>query len=207
MRSPIIYLALIPLPAFAGSFDVSIRLYNQFQRKPPVPVVESIQEELDDIMRPAGLRFDWHSLPATRGEVSVELAIIHFNGQCDAFDLQPTDGYPGPLGWTYVTSGEVIPFVGINCDGVRIFLQQDLLGLPESARASIYGRALARVLAHELYHVFAGTTKHGSFGIAKGSYRTGELLSNEFRFSKKQCDVLRAHGAYLQQQLFGRYGD
>jgi hypothetical protein len=198
MKILIISLALGVFPACAGSRDVPIRLYSAFQVEPPPAVLESIHEEVDGIMSEVGLNLEWRSLAANRGnEASVELVVVRFNGQCEVDDLRPTDGYPGPLGWTHVSDGRVTPFIGINCDGIRIFLQQDLCKLPESARAASYGRAVARVLAHELYHVFSRTTKHGSSGIAKAAYTIGELLSDNFRFNKKQSDVLSSHAADL----------
>jgi hypothetical protein len=173
-------------------------LYFHFQQDPPDAVLESIKEELSNIMVPAGLELEWRALDTTKGkEVSVELAVIHFKGTCDAEDLMPMDGYPGPLGWTHISDGEILPFSDINCDGIRLFVQRDLLRVPEPNRTDVFGRAVARVLAHELYHIFARTTKHGAWGIGKSAYSVRELLSNKFEFEEKECDVLRAHQARL----------
>ena len=135
------------------------------------------------------------------------MAVARFKGRCDATDLRDADGYPGPLGWTHISDGEVIPFIGINCDGIRIFLQQALIKMPDPVRTSVYARAVARVMAHELYHVFARTAKHGSSGIAKSAYCAEELLSSRFRFNKKQSDVLRAYGDHLSTMFPEGAGD
>jgi hypothetical protein len=142
--------------------------------------------------------FEWRSLAGTNGsEVSVELAVIHFKGICDVAELAPVDGYPGPLGWTHISDGEILPFSDINCDGIRIFTQRDLLRVPEAQRQTVYGRAVARVLAHELYHIFAKTTKHAGWGIGKPAYSVKDLLSDKFQFQKKECDLLRAHQEHV----------
>jgi len=198
MKSLIFCLTLAAFPAFGGSRVAPVRLYIHFQQQPPDAVLESIQEELATIMVPAGIDFEWRSLSATMGnEVSVELAVIHFKGACDATDLMPTDAYPGPLGWTHISDGQILPFSDINCDGIRLFTQRELLRVPEGLREVAYGRAVARVLAHELYHIFAKTRKHASWGVGKPAYSAQELLANKFLFEKKECDLLRAH----QQQL------
>ena len=198
MRNVVACLALAVLPAFSGSREAPVRLYTQFQQEPPDTVLESIQEELENIMLPIGMGFEWRNLATTTGtEVSAELAVIHFKGHCDVTDLEPADGFPGPLGWTHMSDGEILPFSDVNCDGIRIFLQRDLLRLPEENRAAAYGRAIARVLAHELYHIFARTTKHSSWGVAKAAYNVRELLSTTFKFEKKESDLLRAHQAHL----------
>lgn len=194
MKSLVLCLALGVLPAFGGSRAAPVRLYTEFQREPPDAVLDSLQEELENIMEPSGLDLEWRSLATTMGnEVSTELAVIHFKGHCDVNDMAPVEGFPGPLGWTHMSDGEILPFTDVNCDGVRIFLQRDLLQLPEKDREPAYGRALGRVLAHELYHIFAKTTKHGSWGIAKAAYSVHELLAHKLEFDKKQCDILRAH--------------
>jgi hypothetical protein len=92
-----------------------------------------------------------------------------------------------------MSDGEILPFSDVNCDGIRLFMQRDLLRLPEAERPAAYGRAIARVLAHELYHIFAKTTHHASWGLAKPAYSVRDLLSNKFAFEKKECDLLRAH--------------
>ncbi len=200
MKALMLCLALGAFPAFGGNRIAPIRLYIQFQQQPPDAVLESIQEELATIMVPTGIDFEWRLLSETKGnEVSVELAVIHFKGACDAADLAPTDAYPGPLGWTHISDGQILPFTDINCDGIRLFTQRELLRIPEPARNAAYGRAVARVLAHELYHIFAKTRKHASEGIGKPAYSVQELLGNKFQFQKKDSDLLRAHEAHLEE--------
>jgi len=198
MKTLVVCLALGVLPAFGGSRDVPIRLYTEFQHTPPDAVLDAIQEELANILGPLGLEFEWRSLALTQGnEVSTELAVIHFKGRCDTANLEPLDGHPGPLGWTHMSDGEILPFSDIDCDGIRVFVQRELLGLPEPERPAAYGRAVARVLAHELYHIFARTTKHASWGIAKAAYSVQDLLAAKIQFEKKECDLLRAHQLHL----------
>jgi hypothetical protein len=195
MKALVVYLTLGVLPVLGGSRQApTIRLYTQFQQDPPETVLESVQEELENILEPLGLGFEWRSLVLNRGnEVSTELAVIHFKGNCDISDLEAADAFPGPLGWTHISDGEILPFSDVNCDGIRLFLQRDLLKLPEKDRPAAYGRAIARVVAHELYHIFAKTTKHGARGLGKAACSAQELLRTRFEFEKRESDVLRAH--------------
>jgi hypothetical protein len=190
----VLCLALGVVPAFGGSRQAPVRLYIEFQHDPPDVVLEALQTELETVMQPSGMDLEWRWLANAQGnEVSTELVVIHFKGRCDLEEIEPVAGFPGPLGWTHISEGEVLPFIDVNCDGVRLFLQQDLVRFQEADRSAAYGRALGRVLAHELYHVFTRSTKHGSSGIAKAAYTVKELLSDRFDFAPKQCDVLRAH--------------
>lgn len=163
-------------------------------------MVQAIQKELDAIMAPTGLQFSWHPLTEAGGLVAFQLAIIHFKGECDADGLSPEFGFPGPLGWTHISDGEIIPFIDVNCDGLRIFVERDLIGVAAAERETVFGRAMARILAHELYHLLANTRKHTSGGIAKAAYSVQELLAPILNFGRKECDSLRGFRAHLAAQ-------
>jgi hypothetical protein len=169
-----------------------ITLYAQFQQEPPAQVLSAIREELKAILDPIGFEFQWRSLSrASANEVSVELAVLSFKGRCDAGGLLPHRGNPGALGWTHVSDGVILPFSDVDCDRIRSFVQRDLLTFPQDHREQVLGRAIARVVAHELYHIFANTHKHGSCGVGKAAYSVFELLAENFNFEHKETQALR----------------
>lgn len=174
-----------------------IALYTQFQQNPPEDVVEALHDELASIMAPMGMRFEWRSLAGVTGnEVAVELAVLTFKGRCDVAGLMPHATSPGALGWTHVSDGNILPFSDVDCDRIRGFVQKDLLSFSPDERAEVYGRALARVVAHELYHIFANTAHHGSCGVGKAAYTVQELLSEDFQFEAKESNALRTSKAH-----------
>ncbi len=59
----------------------------------------------------------------------------------------------------------------------------------------LFGRALARVLAHELYHVLAKTHSHTGQGIADKSLSGAQLISE--RLELNQAELERMHAAVL----------
>ena len=192
---------LAALPALCADRVVPIALYYQFQQKPPDAVLETIHDELRGILSPIGLNPEWRSLGENQGnEISAQLAIIHFKGRCDTADLRPFSVNPGPLGWTHISEGVILPFADIDCDGIRGFVQRDLLTWPQPEREEAYARAVARVLAHELYHIFANTRHHAGYGIAKAAYSVQELLARSFEFDKRDCDALRTYRVRLELQ-------
>jgi len=117
---------------------------------------------------------------------------VRFKGRCDLFGLTPHSYNPGALGWTHVSDGAVLPFTDIDCDGIRRFLQAGLLTIRAEERQNSYGRAVGRVLAHELYHVFTRTQHHSAHGIAKPAYTVDDLLSAQFRFTEADGQELRS---------------
>lgn len=196
MRLFLLGLALAALPAASEPRVIRlapITLYTQFlQQDPPPAVLEAIQNELAEIMTPAGVELEWRSVTASRGaEASAELAVVTFRGGCEATDLAQSMAIPGALGWTHISDGVILPFSEIDCDGIRHFLQLELLHLRQQERDAVFGRAVGRVLAHELYHIFANTRAHGSEGIAKRSYTARELISPVFHFEERESGALR----------------
>jgi hypothetical protein len=182
------------LPAISAErLVMPVALYTSFPQSPSQMVVQTLQDEVETIMGPLGMRFAWRSLSSARGtEVATELAVITFKGRCDIAGLMPHAENPGALGWTHVSDGVILPFSDIDCDRIRVFLQRDLLLLKADEREGAYGRALGRVLAHELYHIFARTGHHGAEGVAKSAYTAQELLCDEFQFDEHEAFVLRA---------------
>jgi hypothetical protein len=196
-------LGLGVLPAFAGGWPTPsfpIALYTDFQEAPPIAVMDAIRNELDTIMVPAGFRFDWLSVAEAGRHVTAELAVVHFKGECDSEGLRPEWGYPGALGWTNISDGEIQPFINIDCEGIRLLLEPDLASTPESLRDPVFGRAIARVLAHELYHFLASTRKHTSAGIAKAFFTPEDLLAQTLRFGEKENAALLNRRAKLVAQ-------
>jgi len=185
---------LLALPLWSGQHQSSfpVALYTQFQHEPSAVVLQALQEEVETIMVPMGAEFEWRSLVQVTGnEVSSELAVVKFLGHCQPTGYDPHAATASVLGWTHVSDGAILPFSDINCDVIRNFLQAGLLAIDAKDREAAYGRAVARVLAHELYHIFANTVHHGSNGVGKAVYSVRDLLSHDFHFEERESEALR----------------
>jgi hypothetical protein len=201
MRALVIGLVLAVLPALGqqpGAPIAPIALYTSFpQQQPPSAVLQALQDEVESIMSPTGLRFEWRSLSGVHGdEVAVELAVLTFRGRCDPDGVMAHGSHVGALGWTHVSDGIILPFSEVDCDGLRHFLQSGLQAIRPSDRGMAFGRAVGRVLAHELYHIFADTKHHGSCGVAKEAYSVHDLLADDFQFERRESQALRTSKAH-----------
>jgi hypothetical protein len=193
-KTVVLSLLLAALPAFGQErrAEPPIALYTNFAQPVPTAVFQGLQEELNDLMEPAMIHLEWRSLAGVTGsEVSSELAVVKFVGHCDAEGLAMKSGYPGALGWTHVSDGVILPFADVDCDRIRTFIQKDLLFVHTSEREEVFGRAIARVVAHELYHIFTQTAHHGSDGVGKSAFTVQELLADEFQFQGKEAGMLK----------------
>ncbi len=177
------------------SAKAPVALYAQFEHQPSDPATGMLQRELHAILAPVGFNFEWRSSADAGSEVWAALAVVTFKGHCDARDLAHASHFAGgALGWTHVSDGRILPFTEVDCDRIGAFLESQLFALPLLVRQRVFQRAIARVVAHELYHVFRQTTAHGPWGVAKAEFNTQELLAERFRF-ESEWPVLAAHGA------------
>lgn len=199
------------LPLFGGqptTSSVRVSLYTDFEREPPAIVFHALQDELDLIMSPVGLSFDWRSLAHVKEkEVSISLVVIHFKGNCDAVDLTVYPSYPFILGRAFRTDGRIIPFSDIYCNAIRASLASTMVSLSPENRDVVFGRAVGRVIAHELYHIYANTKRHGGRGLSEPRFSVRELMAVEFRFQKKDTERLRARVLPLLVQTHGFPGN
>lgn len=125
-------------------------------------------------MAPAGLEVVWKN-PGDRkaGEDFEFVAVSSFEGSCSA--AEPAVESVAPLGDTTIVNGHILPFFRVDCGSlVRMFKTQ--------LEPAVVGRALARVIAHELYHIVVQTTDHHDTGVAKAAFSVRDLVNPRFEF-------------------------
>ena len=70
----------------------------------------------------------------------------------------------------------------------------------ESAQAeTVFGRAMGRVVAHELIHMISGSTNHGHEGIARSAFSRTDLTGDRLDLSR--ADLLRVAGKDAVSQV------
>ncbi|MBK7927620.1 MAG: hypothetical protein IPJ98_09030 [Bryobacterales bacterium] len=155
-------------------------------------LLSEMQAEAGGIMRPAGIRLVWrHFHHAQCAEPVPALVVLTLEGACRSEGRCRAAGPLAPLGWTHSTDGEILPFCVVDCDRVRHVVDPNIRHLPVETREFLYGKALGRVVAHELYHIIANTTGHATEGLAKPLLTASELVWGLCRFGKVEVDSLR----------------
>jgi hypothetical protein len=193
-KTVVLSLLLAALPAVGQErrAEPPIALYTSFQQAVPATVLQALHDELDGLLEPSMLHLEWRPLSGVSGsEIASELAVVKFMGRCDVEGLGMKTGNPGPLGWTHMSDGVILPFADVDCDRIRVFVQKELMFRHMPEREEIFGRALARVLAHELFHIFTQTTHHGSDGVGKSAFTVQDLLTDDFQFHGREAGMLK----------------
>jgi hypothetical protein len=177
--------AASPTPGQVGS----AALYTEFEHNAAPSVVQAIREETDSLMAPNGLRFEWMSLPETGQSVWMELAVVKFSGRCEVLPFAVSSHVDRRLGWTHISDGVVLPFAEVDCDAIGAYILKDLLGMPAQSREKAFGRAVGRVTAHELLHIFARTAAHSSHGVDHPTLTVADLLADRMEFDELEPAV------------------
>jgi hypothetical protein len=156
-----------------------------------------MRKEAESLMRTAGYSVEWRDLNTRpSGENAASLVFVDLVGSCAA-PMNPVPDAPTPddsqpsLASTAVEDGVVLPFSRIDCASLTRALSSMFAHEPPARRTWLYGRAMARLLAHELYHVLAQTRDHAAAGIGKPCFTTADLVMDRFEFESVALARLR----------------
>lgn len=183
-RMVFVVCTLLP-PLLAAQSQPNVAIFMQFDGTPgAASVVNAMESEVAHLFKPAGLAFTWRFTNDKRaGDSFNHLAVVRFKGRCtaDEFGLDASSEFNGgelhTLGETKVANGRILPYTEVRCDEVRKALAFLGPGAGITERQLALGRALGRVLAHELYHIFANAKTHASKGLAHAIEPLDDLVS------------------------------
>jgi hypothetical protein len=114
---------------------------------------------------------------ALRGVTYPNIVSVKLQGRCDA----PVPGgrapSTGPLGWVVRVSGNIQPFIYIDCDRLNQVLRPAYTGVSRSERRQLLAQAISHVLLHEWNHITTQSSAHTRRGLTKSALTVNELIS------------------------------
>lgn len=144
--------------------------------------VRSMKAELNRVVSETSLELRWQNAKDRPGRVEGRLFNVVLVGECIAEHPEPAGD--GPLGWTSIVDGRVLPYIAVDCTRIRSVLAPEWARLDSDTQREIYlGKAMARVLAHELVHAFTRTRHHDDDGLTQRALTPGELMAGSYRLS------------------------
>ena len=157
--------------------------------------MDALRDEVARLMESAGFAVEWRNMSERRaGEDFAHLATVDFRGSCAVHLATPPVGSAADmrsLASTAVVDGQVLPFSTVNCDALRRVLGPALTNARRDVRSAVFGRAAARVLAHELFHMLAQTKSHGVDGVSKACFGVADLTADRFGFDPATLAQMR----------------
>ncbi len=152
--------------------------------------LKETEHELKALIGDDSIKLEWHDRADFEGQPTFSnIVVLNFLGNCDP---RSDSTFNGPKdGWLarmHVSGGVVLPFGDVNCDLVRALMRDG----PNTAQLTDqgFGQALARVLAHELYHFLTQSTEHATQGLEKPSFSRTDLVSDGLRLDHQQLGRL-----------------
>jgi hypothetical protein len=139
-----------------------------------VAIREMVRESAH-ILKQSGVSLRWQ-VGAPDQAVMGRLVVVKLVGRCD-MDGSPPLVVSGPLGWSHKVNGSILPFSDLACDTIRGAVQTAIADGNHLRANILLGRAMGRVLAHELYHIVADTSEHGRGGVAQRALSPRQLTS------------------------------
>jgi hypothetical protein len=198
MRSVAAYLAVVLLgvvnaPAEPNDKSEPLTIVFRFDGSYSGKSLLEMKRELGTILQGSGIQIDWRDQSGVAATDSfANLVVVEFRGKCRMEPVPYLYDERGPLAFTYSTDGVVLPFSEIECDKVRSSLSTAMWGGDYKRSDMLFGRALARVLAHELYHVLAKTHSHAGKGIAEKTLSGAQLISERMQLNPAELQQMLA---------------
>jgi len=173
-----------------GSGDVVV--YLKANSEHSSAAVAEMKAELEKLMHSVGVNLRWWDARKALGTTERELVVVELRGVCDAPHQVPS----GPslqnqsaLGSSAVSDGQILPFSWLDCTTLSRFIGRYVADLPPPQRDFAYGRAMARLAAHELYHVLRHRGDHSLTGIGKAQFTASDLLVDHLEFEEAGADA------------------
>jgi hypothetical protein len=178
----------------SGAADDIALYFRADPASSPAALLE-MKQELSGLMLQGGFRIEWRDLRSGQRDAdAAHVAVVEFRGVCgpqqEGGAMAPMEHLP-PLASTSVADGRVLPFSWVDCAALSRFLGSSLRKESKARRNQVYGRAVARLVAHEIYHIVAGTEEHTRAGIAKPRFTLTDLLSDHLEFEEAALARLR----------------
>jgi hypothetical protein len=145
--------------------------------------VAEMKRETASILKPAGFVFDWHIRNEVGHSSYPNLILVKLRGECWMDPSVRSHPANGPLASSHTTRTVVMRFADIQCDAVS-----SLVGPADSL---LFGRALGRVLAHELWHILGNTFEHGENGISQRALSAEQLVSRHLDLDPADLERFR----------------
>lgn len=178
-------LALVLSVSVHAAENRTLALYSGPVRGLDSESANAMRAELQRLLTTADIDLVWRKTADRKStEVFDLVAVASFDGSCSRSEPVPPVSTVS-LADTSITDGRVLPFLHVDC--TRLI---QMLG--SQVEPAVFGRALARVIAHELYHIVSHTAEHQEKGIAKAVFSVNDLKNPRFEFDIWSLDRMRA---------------
>jgi hypothetical protein len=153
--------------------------------------VQQMKQEAEDIFKGTGIHLNWRDRAEIGSSFSDDLVVIRFKGNCTLDPTLALEEQRGPLAFAHNSDGEVLSFSEVECERVASSVQSAMFGDDFARPDYLMGRALGRVVAHELVHILTRSAAHGEEGVTQAAFTGRDLIGAPLRLSRSEVERLR----------------
>jgi hypothetical protein len=169
-------LLVCSLSVSARADSRKLALYLRHPERLSAESVQTMRYELKRLLAPARIDVVWKNFAdRLAGEVFDFVAVGSIEGSCAPADASLVGGVS--LADAAVSADGVLPYFKVDCARLMQILGSE-------SNPSVFGRAMARVMGHELYHILARTSEHPIEGIAKAMFSVNDLIMPGLDFDR-----------------------
>jgi hypothetical protein len=192
LRSVLSIAALATCAAASGPVHPEkLMIVLDFQGPHSERSVAQMKQELEGIMKDSGLTFDWRLREDAVNVNADDLVVVRFRGKCIFEPVGYLYDERGVLAFTHTSEGAVLPFSEVACDKVAASIRSAMFGGDYAQGDVLMGKALGRVLAHELVHILTKSGTHGHEGVQKAALSGNQLISRDLPLSSEDLKRLQ----------------
>jgi len=174
--------------------QAQIALLVEFDSPPAEETAIGMRRELAGLFGGAG--FDLHVhvdgpyvyLGAARHVVS-----LHFVGPCQPAPFAASHSEGAVLARLARVDGKLLPLVTVDCAAVAQYIRPVMTGAELRQANAVYGRALARVVAHEIYHWVTQRQAHAHSKLFSERISAKTLLDGGVQFEPDEVRLLHVN--------------
>ena len=180
LRAPscVFWVTACALMAGTGTHSPSkLTVVMDYQGSLSQRTLSAMERETEGILKPAGLSLGWRLAADAARESFEDLVVVEFKGPCHVEPVPYVYDELGPMAFAYSSDGNVQPFAQVSCTKVAASVRSAMGGEDLPKADMLLGRALGRVLAHELVHILTGSEVHGRDGVQRAALSGKDLIS------------------------------
>jgi hypothetical protein len=183
--------AALPAAAITPSTGADVTVIVNFKGSYSAPAIKEMQREASEIIKTSGISLDWRLRSEAADLTFNDLVVVTFKGTCVFNPMPMIVDELGPYAFTRTSGGEVQPFGEVDCDHVVSSLHGAMSGGDYAKADLLLGRALGRVVAHELVHMLTKSRQHGKEGVEKAALSARQLIAETLPLSAMDVDRLQ----------------
>ena len=185
MRTLLLLAGLVAMPASALDLTVLLDIEQAHSQRALV----EMRKELAKVFRPTHVNIDVRLRQDVKPEETYnDVVLVKLKGTCRMQNFAALMDERGPFAWTHTVDGKILPFSEVACGHIARSIQQ-AMGDRVVDGERMLGRAIARVMAHEIVHMVGKSASHSQAGVFRHALSGSQLIADKLELDPE--DVAR----------------